>query len=456
MDRFALDSLKEWHRRPGRKPLILRGARQVGKSYLVRKFAREASLDLLELNLERTPALARLFASNSPAQIVHFLEVHFERDIDPARSLLFLDEVQGAPEVLAALRYFHEEMASLPIVAAGSLLDFALDEPAFTVPVGRIEYLHMGPMGFEEFLRAAGREKLFRFLADYTPGQDVPDVLHAQLMEYLRQFLIVGGMPEVAAAWFEQRSLRSCEAIQQALLAAFRDDFGKYGRHVNQTRICKVFDKLPLLVGKRFRYVQVDRDERSRDLADALQRLCLARVAHRVHHSSSTGVPLGATADDRNFKVLFLDVGLLSSACGLDLSLLAETADLVQVNSGAIAEQFVGQQLLGSLPSHRTPAIHFWSRESRNAQAEVDYVIEVGARVIPVEVKAGKTGTLRSLHVFLREKHLDLGIRLNSEPPSLLPIEVSLPDQSLLRFRLLSLPLYLAGQVRRLAAALLS
>jgi hypothetical protein len=173
-----------------------------------------------------------------------------------------------------------------------------------------------------------------------------------------------------------------------------------------------------------------------------------------VPHSSSNGVPLGATADDRNFKVLFLDVGLLSSACGLDLSLLEETSDLVQVNAGAIAEQFVGQQLLGSLPSHRTPAIHFWSRESRNAQAEVDYVIEVGSRVVPVEVKAGKTGTLRSLHVFLREKQLDLGIRLNSEPPSLLPVEVSLPDKTMLRFRLLSLPLYLAGQVRRLAGLL--
>src|SRR5437762_240870 len=139
MERIALESLKEWHSRPGRKPLILRGARQVGKSYLVRQFARDQSLDLLELNLERSPALVRLFASNSPARIVQLLEVHFERDIDPARSLLFLDEVQGAPEVLATLRYFHEEMASLAIIAAGSLLDFALDEPTFTVPVGRIE-----------------------------------------------------------------------------------------------------------------------------------------------------------------------------------------------------------------------------------------------------------------------------------------------------------------------------
>ena len=450
MYRTALEHLKAWKDKPGRKPLIIRGARQVGKSYLAREFGQSRFQGFVELNFERTPQLATLFASRVPARIIGLLELHVNMTIVPGETLLFLDEIQAAPEVISVLRYFHEELPELHVMAAGSLLEFALTDSSRSVPVGRVEYLHLGPMQFEEFLLAGGEGRLADFLARYVPGDDLPEVIHEQLLELLRVFLVVGGMPEAVGAYLRRTSFQDAEEVKHSVLSTFKEDFGKYSGRVPPARLGMLFARLPALVGSRFKYVHVDRQEPARVLARALDLLCMARVAHRVRHSSANGVPLGAEAKERVFKLLFLDVGLVSAGLGLTFLDIEKAHGPLPANAGALCEQVVGQHLLYSLPFYQEPALFYWTREKASSSAEVDYVIAEGRDIVPVEVKAGKTGRLKSLHSFLREKQRPLGVRFNSDLPSLLEARTALADGRNVPFRLLSLPLYMVGQTRRL------
>jgi predicted AAA+ superfamily ATPase len=448
--RLGVDYLEEWRTRPSRKPIVVRGARQVGKSFLVRAFARERFAHLIEVNFEKTPGVASLFDSKSPKTILAQLEVRFNTPATPGKTLLFLDEIQAAPEVMATLRYFHEEMPELHVVCAGSLLEFVLEEHSFSMPVGRIEYLHLGPMTFEEFLIASDRDQMRQWLCDYTVGTPVPEETHRELLRCLRQYLVVGGLPEAVAVFAANESYRECEQVQQSILSTYRDDFSKYASKVKHRRVEKVFAGIPRLVGRKFMYSQIDREERSRDLSEALRLLCLARVAHQVRHSHAGGLPLAAEADDRHFKALFLDVGLLCRSLGLGVADIENPEDALFVNQGALCEQFIGQHLAFSGPCYEEPALYCWMRQERNSNAEVDFVMPVGPDIVPVEVKAGKTGTLKSLHLFVREKDRDFALRFNSDTPSLCQARTGLATGPQRPFRLLSLPLYMVGQTRRL------
>jgi predicted AAA+ superfamily ATPase len=446
-----LEYLREWKDRESRKPLVIRGARQVGKSFLVRLLARESFRDLVEVNFERDPEVATLFASNAPATIAALLEARYEAPLAAGETLLFLDEIQAAPQVLATLRYFREEMPGLHVVCAGSLLDFVLRDHSFSMPVGRIEYLHLGPMRFEEFLLALGRDRLRQWLIDYQLDAPVPAEMHRELLRLLRQYLLVGGLPEAVATFAGNGSYRECEQVQQSILATYRDDFSKYAAVAKHRRVEKVFAGVPRLVGHKFMYSRIDREERSRDLAEALRLLCLAGIAHRVPHTHANGIPLAAEADDRNFKALFLDVGLLCRSLGLRASDLGpEAADLLLVNQGAVCEQFAGQHLAFSGPFYEEPVLHCWMRQQTSSNAEVDYVIAIGQDIVPVEIKAGRTGTLKSMQVFLEEKNRYFALRLNSDLPSLHEAQSSLASRPKRSFRLLSLPLYLVDQALRL------
>lgn len=448
MYRQALDYLREWKTRSLREPLVIRGARQVGKSYLVRRFSELEFSNLLELNLEFDPTDASLFMNRKPDQTVALLEAKYQVRITPGETLLFLDEIQAVPELLAALRYFHEQLPGLHVIAAGSLLDFALSNHRFSMPVGRIEYLHLGPMNFDEFLLALGHERLLDYLRGYQVGQDL--LLHEDLIKRVKQYWMVGGMPEAVAAFARDQNYRDCERIKQTLLATYRDDFAKYGSRVKLPVLGKVFSGLPRQVGRKFVYTNVDRDIRHSDIKAAFEQLCLARVAQKVCHSDADGVPLGAQARERHFKALFLDVGLLCRACGVGIVDLESAKDITLVNSGAVAEQFVGQHLLHEGEFCEEPALHCWMRQKASSNAEVDYLLTMGQQVIPIEVKAGKTGTLKSLHLFVSLKQRDVALRFNAAAPSVVDIQTNVPSCDRQSFRLLSLPFYLIGQTRRL------
>lgn len=453
MYRTALKYLKDWQGRETRMPLVLRGARQTGKTHLVRMFAEECFEDLIEVNLEESPQMAAYFKESSPREIVAALELHFDRAITPGRTLLFLDEIQAAPDLFAKLRYFHERLPALHVVSAGSLLEFVLEEHDFSMPVGRIEYLHLGPMTFEEFLGALSHSRLVEYLATFSFQHAPPEPIHQELMALFRLFLFVGGMPKAVAAYANTGSLRECEIVRQSILATYVDDFRKYGKRVRHELISKVFFAVPRNVGRKFRYVNVSRDDRPASIARALHLLELARVCYAVHHCTGRGLPLSAEGKSNRFKVLFLDVGLLLDSCGLTYRDVEDADDLMLINEGAVCEQSAGQHLLYRRDPYREPELHYWAREKPSSSAEVDYIISIGGRVVPIEIKAGKTGTLRSLHGFVHQRGLELGVRFNADAPSVCRAQGNLPTGEPYDYELVSLPLYLIGQVERLVRA---
>ena len=456
LQRREIAYLEAWAARRPHKPIVIRGARQVGKSTLVREFVRAARLELVAVDFERDPELREAFTGRDPAGTLALLKLLTGKMAAAGTHLLFLDEIQAAPEALAALRYFHEEMPELHVLAAGSLLEFALAQTRFPMPVGRVEYMHLGPMHFEDFVIAMGEADLADFLRGFSlrsvKKNALPAALHRKCLDLLRRYWVVGGLPEAVAAFVQASGgggdFEPVSRVLQSVVATYRDDFGKYGR--SRDRIRMVFDRLPHLVARKFKYVEVSREHRASEIGAALEHLCMARVACKVFRTAANGVPLAAEINDRFFKCLHVDVGLMCAALGLDVLDLERQGDPTLVNRGALAEQFVGQHLLYAEAPYRTPALHYWARENRNAAAELDYVIAVGSRIVPVEVKAGATGSLRSLHQFIREKSSGLALRFNADPPSLLRDVRKLPDGTTVRYDLLSLPLYLVGQARRL------
>jgi hypothetical protein len=352
--------------------------------------------------------------------------------------------------VLAKLRWFHEETPKLAVVAAGSLLDFALANHAFSMPVGRITYLHLEPMSFTEFLRGLGDDELAALVEEIDPWRGVAEPLHARLLERFREYVLVGGMPEAVDTYRQDRSLLDCARVHQDLLATFRDDFARYASAVHRDRLIKVLDAVPRMIGRKFVYSRVDRDERAAALRQAVDLLCLARVCHRVEATHATGALLGAEVDDRRYKLVMIDVGLVSASLGISLAGLSRAEDLVRANEGAIAEQVVGQALRVIEPPFHEPKLNYWARDTPGSEAEVDYLIQQGTHIVPIEVKAGATGALRSLHVLMAARAWKRAVRFNADRPSVTQVSTLTSGGDRATYELVSLPLYLAADVGRI------
>ncbi len=458
MQRFAETLLATWAGTSGRKPLVLRGARQTGKTWLIKQVGEQFHGDMAYVNLEREPDLAVCFQPNDPKAVLALLEARLRRTITPGKTLLFLDEIQATPEILSKLRWFYEELPKQHVVAAGSLLDFALADHEFSMPVGRITYGHLEPMTFAEFLLACGEEHLLKAIRACTLTAGLHASLHAQAMELVRVYTLVGGMPAAVKLWVETRSFTTTAELHRDLLQTIRDDFAKYSAHahgkVHTARVTKVFTALPRLVGRKFMPSVVDREEKSLALKDAFHLLALARVLTPVQRTMANRIPLGAEVDDRYQKCCMLDVGLFATMCGLDAVAVTRQPDLTLVNEGQLAEQLVGQELRACRPFNQEPALFTWIREAKNSNAEVDYVLQVGTRIVPVEVKAGANGRLRSLHMMVSEKNLDLAVRVSSEPLLVNEVTTALPVGTARTFKLLSVPFYLVSELPRLIAEL--
>lgn len=446
LSRTLFKDLLAWAKRDNRKPLILRGARQVGKSTSVQILANTLNLELITLNFERSPALATLFTSNNPHVITQLISLEIGKSIQPGKSLLFLDEIQATPQLLATLRYFYEDMPQLHLICAGSLLEFALKSPSFSMPVGRIEYMYLGPLSFEEFLIAINEQPLYEFLINYRYGEEYPVLIHEKLTRLLKIYFIIGGMPEAVKTYAINKDFMETERVKNMILATYQDDFSKYAKDHEENRLREVFEKIARSITCKIQYSKINSNVRSALIAEALRKLALAKVIYLVQHTSCTGIPLGAEINEKIFKALFLDVGLLSTQLHLSFLDLNSIDELVLANSGVIAEQFVGQHLLYDRLSYEEPQLYYWQREKASSQAEVDYVISQRQTIVPIEVKAGKTGTMKSLHLFLQEKQRSLGIRFHTQPPSITE------QNAQQNYRILSLPLYMIGQTKRLMA----
>ena len=428
----------------------------MGKTYLVEAFGKEHLPSLLTVNLEQKEDLHSLFNRMEATRIVQELSLYFNQPIEPGSTLLFLDEIQACPKAIACLRYFHEEIPDLHVIAAGSLLDFALREFRHSMPVGRIEYLHLYPMSFQEFLMAMGEDAVAGHLDAYHVGDEIGDAVHRKLRDLLRTYYFVGGMPSAVAEYVERHDLLEVQRALAFIASTLQDDFAKYGTRAQQRNMRHVLRYVPRNIGRKLRYVNISREVRSADLRTALDLLELSRIVALVRHTSGNGIPLGAEASESHFKPLLMDIGLCNNLCGLSLP---DASELLTVQEGGLAEQFVGQELRASGPAFQEHPLFYWHREEKNANAEVDYLRAHEDQVVPVEVRAGSSGSLKSLHMFLAEKKRGVATRLNMDKPSIGSFSAAIGGKDGTRdmtYTLLSLPLYLAGQLDRLLCEHLS
>ena len=441
--RLAERHLDTWINKSNRKPLVLRGARQVGKSTLVREFARKKKKILIEINLERNLFLDNIFKTLDVDAALREIEALSGIPVSDAKTILFLDEIQSTPHALQLLRYFFEEKRNLPVIAAGSLLEFALAEHSFSMPVGRIEYMHLGPMTFKEFIMAV-EPPLTQYIENFSINAPFPAAAHEKLKKRQREYVLIGGMPEAVHIWCESESIIEVADVHRSIAETYQDDFSKYARANQLALMQRVFITIPRIVGNKVKYSNISREHPSRNIKDAVDLLSKARICHKIYHSHCTGLPLGADIKETVYKLLFMDIGMMNHICGNDWTFLHSFPDHELVNEGAIAEQFIGQHLL-SAPGP-FPSLNYWVRQAKTSNAEVDYVISQGPLIIPIEVKSGKSGSLKSLQQFVTQKHISLAVRFDLNPFSFQDISHQISTPSGIKsanYRLLSLPLYL-------------
>jgi len=439
MKRLIETDLIHWKNQKKHMPLIVRGARQIGKSFLIEQFGAQHFEYVVTVNFEFLPQLKAVFSDLDPHKIVQALELYFGTPIQPNKTLLFLDEIQECPEAIVALRYFKEKMPELHVIAAGSLLEFALRSEKLRMPVGRVQYLYMNPLSFKEFLLALDQPQLKTFIEEVHWQAEIPRLVHDKLMEYVRLYFFLGGMPAVIQDYLDNSSLLSARRMQSAILATYRGDFGKYANVAKHKYLEMLFVKAPEIIAQQFRYVDVARDVQSRDLKEALDNLSKAGLINQVFSTNATGLPLRSLIHEKRFKLLFLDIGLVSSAVQYDPQLMMNNY-LLGVNRAALTEQFVGQELLVNQDCYLDAEVYYWSRDTRGSTAEIDYVIQVGSQIIPIEVKSGSTGRMKSLHMFMAERHSALGIRISELPFGR-------------HENIASIPFYLVSELQRLTGA---
>jgi predicted AAA+ superfamily ATPase len=442
MERFAA-YLKKWLNKSRRKPIVLRGARQVGKSTLVHQFALTNGLNLHEINLERHLELNAVFKTLDMDNIIREIEAVVGANIQKPGSILFLDEIQATPYALQALRYFYEERPDLPVISAGSLLEFTLLDHNFSMPVGRIEYYHLGPMTFREFLVAL-EPNLEKYIASFSMNKEIPDSAHKKLLKRQREYIFTGGMPEAVLAYKETQSITDVSDVHRSIVETYQDDFSKYAKHRELGLMQQVFRQIPRNVGKKVKYSNISREHRSKDVKTVVDLLTQARICHKVFHSHCSGLPLYSDINENAYKLIFMDIGIVNYISGNDWITIQSFIDSDLVNEGPLAEQFIGQHL--ATQKNEAPRMCYWLREGKSANAEVDYVIAQGNLILPIEVKAGKSGSLKSLHQFAFQKKAELVVRFDLNKPGIQNVQhlaTTMKGTQPVQFRLLSLPLYL-------------
>jgi len=411
--RLIDSDLLSWSKGKGRKPLLLRGARQVGKSSSVRKMAEHFDY-FIEINFEKNHKARDFFDGDfDVADICDRISVQFKRPVVPGKTILFFDEIQACPRAISALRFFYEDYPELHVVAAGSLLEFAWEKlPSFGV--GRIESMFMYPFSFQEFATACGEERLWEKVCEASPQKPLFHVFHDSCVALLKKFLVLGGMPAVVSEYVQNRNTLNAQKELSNLINFLKSDFSKYRERTPELRILAAFEAVVEQSGSKFNYAKAGQYN-IHQMKESIALLQKAGLVIPVVHTSASGLPLGAQVNPKKQKFILLDTGIFQRLLGLDISDILSNHDFSLVNKGFIAEQMAGLELLKSSPVYEQSPLYYWHRESAGSTAEVDYVIQQGAKIIPVEVKSGTSGKMQSLNLFIREKQSEYGIRTSLE-----------------------------------------
>jgi hypothetical protein len=411
--------LFKWSLLKNRKPLVLRGARQVGKSSSVKNLSKQFKY-FVELNFDENAGFAELFNKNlSVNEVCEQISILTNTPIIEGETLLFLDEIQACIPAISMLRYFYEKMPNLHVIAAGSLLEFALAElPSFAV--GRVRSIYMYPLSFDEFLLAYHENKLIEALNKANVSKPLSELVHQKLVNYYKKFLVIGGMPEAVSIYITNKDLLEVQRILNDLYISIQADFAKYKTRVPPARLLEVFNAIAQQVGNKFTYSYPNATLNNLQIKEAIELLKMAGLVYGVTHSAANGIPLGAEINPKKTKLLIFDTGIFQRILGLNIADLLISNDFNVTNKGNIAELYVSLEFIKAVDCYEKTDLYYWQREAKNSQAEVDYVCQFGNTIVPIEVKAGTKGSMQSLYLFLKEKNLSQGFRLSLENFSVL------------------------------------
>ena len=447
MHRKHLNYIKDWATRRNRKPLIIRGARQVGKTTLVRLACKELALELVEVNMEYPQEFTALLHLNNPKKVFESIALSMKLShINPSKQLFFFDEAQNCKALIPFLRYCHERAPEFNIIVTGSLLEFTLEADNYSFPVGRIEFLYLGPMTFEEFLGGTGNQLALEKLQNVSLTEPFDEATHLIFLKHLKDYLIIGGMPEAINAYRETQSQLEVERIKQSILATYQADFHKYSRKADIHLLNRILATIPNHLGKKVMYSKLSEGSRSEAIKRCIELLELSKIVQRCYHSHADAPPLNAQQKANHFKLIFLDVGLIQSMLGVSFTAIETTAEINGLAKGILAEQFVGQHLMYSQPPFIAPALHYWERQTKGSIAEVDYLLSINQTIFPVEVKSAHKGHMRSLQQFVIEKNVSKALRFSSG--NLLKGDYQTSNETPYQF--LNIPHYLIEQCERL------
>jgi len=404
--RTAMKVLHHWKQRENKKPLIIRGARQVGKTWLMREFGKTAFEKMVYINFDNNQRMQTLFSTDlNVERIVTGLELYVGHKIDPTNTLLIFDEVQEVPQALTSLKYFNETASQYQIVCAGSLLGVALHQGT-SFPVGKVEFLDLYPLSFTEFMRAMGKEQYVELLA--KRDFELATTFKQEYITLLRYYYYVGGMPEVVQAFSDNRDFNEVRKIQQHILATYEQDFSKHAPTSIVPRIRMLWNSIPSQLTKekkKFIYGLIKEGARAKDYELALLWLSDCGLVHKVHRVTTPKIPLKAYEDLRAFKLFFVDIGLLSCMVQLGQDTLLDGNELFKEFKGALTEQYVLQQL----KTGRGAQPYYWTND--RGSAEIDFVIDNGSNVIPIEVKAEVNLQAKSLKTYRDTFNPSISIR---------------------------------------------
>ena len=412
--RLVDEQLLKWKEDPRHKPLLIRGARQVGKSTAVRELAKQFRY-FVEINLEKQPAMLQMFPENIDVKkTCEKLSGTLGIPIIPGQTLLFIDEIQVSKEALMSLRDFKEDYPELHVIAAGSLLEFALEElPCFGV--GRIRSLYMYPFSFDEFLLAQGLDLVLDYKKKASSEEPLTEKAHKDLVEQLRTFYLVGGMPGAVTEWMETHSSIEVSRVHTDIIQTYEDDFGKYRKRVSPVMLRQVLRSVALQVGNKFVYAVAARDVHSSVVRDMLHLLTLAGLIIPVKHTDGNGLPLGAEENTNYVKYLFFDLGVMQTMLDIPAADILMASDVDFVNKGSASEMFAGLEMQKYHDCFQKSEMHYWNNTAKGSTAEVDYLRTKSGKVLPVEVKANTQGGMPSLWIFMRKRNLHEAVRSSLE-----------------------------------------